>query len=231
MELMQLEMFVAVVEEGSFARAAQRVFRTQPAVSIGLRKLEEQLGATLLDRSSRTAHRLTPAGQFVYESASRMVALKKEALSRLRGEKDSSPARLSLGVSGDEGTSLVTRLGTKFGAANPDVGLAFLSGEPESFLRDIADRRLDAAFLPANSEQLATKRGFAVHPLPVSGSPDGLCFVLSKTGRSHTLRMFEEMVLSEVELRTRSNRETSLRNSGRPAFRQRARRRGVQRLG
>jgi DNA-binding transcriptional LysR family regulator len=231
MEFMQLEMFVAVVEERSFARAAERVFRTQPAVSIGLRKLEEQLGTSLLDRSSRTAHRLTPAGEFVYESASRMVALKKEALSMLRGEKDTSPARLSLGVNGDKGTSLVTQLGTKFCAANPDVRLAFFSGESESFLRDIADRRLDAAFLPARSQQEATKRGFVAYPLPVSGSPDGLCFVLSKTGRSHTLRMFEEMVLSEVELRTRSDRETSLRNSRRPAFRQRARKRGVQRIG
>jgi DNA-binding transcriptional LysR family regulator len=175
MELMQLEMFVAVVEERSFALAAQRVFRTPPAVSIALRKLEQQLGASLLDRSSRTAHRLTPAGEFVYESASRMVALKKEALCRLRGEKDSSPARLALGVTGHKVTNAVMQLGTKFCAANPDVRVTFLSGEPESCLRDIADRRLDAAFLPASSEQQATKRGFVVHPLPVS-FPDGLCF-------------------------------------------------------
>ena len=47
MELMQLEMFVAVVEERSFVRAAERVFRTQPAVSIGLRKLEGRIGVPL----------------------------------------------------------------------------------------------------------------------------------------------------------------------------------------
>jgi DNA-binding transcriptional LysR family regulator len=45
MELMQLEMFVAMVEEGSFHRAAARVFRTQPAVSMALRRLEQELGA------------------------------------------------------------------------------------------------------------------------------------------------------------------------------------------
>src|SRR6267154_203662 len=51
MELMQLEMFVAVVEEGSVRAASERVFRTQPAVSIGVRKLEEDFGATLCERS------------------------------------------------------------------------------------------------------------------------------------------------------------------------------------
>ena len=45
MELMQLEMFVAMVEEGSFRRAADRVFRTQPAVTMAIRKLEQELGA------------------------------------------------------------------------------------------------------------------------------------------------------------------------------------------
>src|SRR5712671_3849056 len=49
MELMQLEMLVAVAEEHSFLRAAERVFRTQPAVSIGIRKLEDRFGVLLLD--------------------------------------------------------------------------------------------------------------------------------------------------------------------------------------
>jgi DNA-binding transcriptional LysR family regulator len=63
MDLTQLEMFVAAVEERSFLRAAERVFRTQPAVSIGLRKLEGRIGAPLLDRSHRRSRRLTPAGE------------------------------------------------------------------------------------------------------------------------------------------------------------------------
>ena len=52
MELMQLEMFVAVVEEGSFLRSAERVFHTQPAVSIGLRKLERRNSHTAMHRQS-----------------------------------------------------------------------------------------------------------------------------------------------------------------------------------
>src|SRR5260370_32691994 len=69
MELMQLEMFVAVVEERSFLRAAERVFRTQPAVSIGLRKLEERIGVPLLDRSHRRGGGVAPSRGSPYQSA------------------------------------------------------------------------------------------------------------------------------------------------------------------
>ena len=63
MEFMQLEMFVALVEERSFQKAAERVFRTQPAVSLALRKLEQRIGTPLLDRSRPRDHRLTHAGK------------------------------------------------------------------------------------------------------------------------------------------------------------------------
>ena len=56
MDLMQLEMFVAAAEAHGVKRAAERVFRTQPAVSMALRKLESELGASLFDRSNRGAY-------------------------------------------------------------------------------------------------------------------------------------------------------------------------------
>jgi len=59
MELMQLEVFVAVVEEGSVRAAAERVFRTQPAVSIAVGKLEREFEAPSFDRSKRHAYRLS----------------------------------------------------------------------------------------------------------------------------------------------------------------------------
>lgn len=60
MELMQMEMFVAVVEEGSVRAAAGRVFRTQPAVSIAIRKLEEEFEAPfLIGRGAVTTNGLT----------------------------------------------------------------------------------------------------------------------------------------------------------------------------
>ncbi len=61
MELRQLEYFVAVAEEASFTRAAERMHISQSGISAQLRRLEQQLGAKLIDRSARTAT-LTPAG-------------------------------------------------------------------------------------------------------------------------------------------------------------------------
>ena len=84
MEFQQLEMFVAVVEEGSVRRAAERVFRTAPAVSIALRKLEEELGVPLFDRSERNNHHLTPAGRSLYSYATRILYMRKEATAAIK---------------------------------------------------------------------------------------------------------------------------------------------------
>jgi len=61
MELRQLEYFIAVAEEANFTRAADRVHISQSGVSAQIRQLERDLGATLIDRSGRTAT-LTAAG-------------------------------------------------------------------------------------------------------------------------------------------------------------------------
>lgn len=77
---MKLGMFVAVVEEGSVRAAAERVFRTQPAVSIAVRALEEEFEAPLFDRSERYEFRRTQAGEALYRYAKRMLSLRKEAV-------------------------------------------------------------------------------------------------------------------------------------------------------
>jgi DNA-binding transcriptional LysR family regulator len=82
MELYQLEHFIAVVEEHSFTRAAERVFRTQGAVSVTIRKLEEEVGVPLMVRDPHLC-RLTEAGQALLEYARRIVRLRDELLSRM----------------------------------------------------------------------------------------------------------------------------------------------------
>jgi LysR family hydrogen peroxide-inducible transcriptional activator len=62
MELMQLEIFVAVVEERSARKAADRVFRTQPALSIAIGKLEREVGFALLHRSRPMNYEPTDKG-------------------------------------------------------------------------------------------------------------------------------------------------------------------------
>ena len=73
MELRQLEYLVAVAEEASFTRAAQRVHISQSGVSAQIRQLERDLGATLIDRSGRSAT-LTPAGEAALAHARAVLA-------------------------------------------------------------------------------------------------------------------------------------------------------------
>jgi DNA-binding transcriptional LysR family regulator len=86
MELSQLEVFLAVARERRFSHAADKLFRTQSAVSQTIRKLEDELGEALFDRSSREGV-LTDAGKVLYEYAEKLINLRGEAtesLSELR---------------------------------------------------------------------------------------------------------------------------------------------------
>ena len=83
MDLLQLEHFLAVVEERTFTRAAERVCRTQPAVSQSIKKLEEEVGVLLLTRASRDVSP-TEAGRLLADYARQMIELRTEALQVLR---------------------------------------------------------------------------------------------------------------------------------------------------
>lgn len=82
MELSQLEVFLAVARERRFSRAAAKLFRTQSAVSQTIRKLEDELGEALFDRSSREGV-LTDAGQVLFEYAEKLLNLRSEAAESL----------------------------------------------------------------------------------------------------------------------------------------------------
>ena len=83
MDFFQLETFLAVAQTGSFSAAATQVRRTQPAVSQMVRKLEEEVGEPLFDRSSRDGM-LTDAGKVLEEYAQKMLNLRREARASLK---------------------------------------------------------------------------------------------------------------------------------------------------
>jgi DNA-binding transcriptional LysR family regulator len=72
LDLDALKAFVAACEEGSVSRAAQRLFRSQPAVTRQILSLEKELGTVLLDRSSRGV-RATPSGNAVFQKAQKLL--------------------------------------------------------------------------------------------------------------------------------------------------------------
>jgi DNA-binding transcriptional LysR family regulator len=95
MDLSQLETFLAVVEERGFSRAANRLHRTQPAISHTIRRLEEEVGEPLFERTSREGT-LTAAGELLREYAERLLRLRGEATAALEELRSLERGRLHL---------------------------------------------------------------------------------------------------------------------------------------
>ena len=175
MELRQLEYFVAVAEEANFTRAAERVHISQSGISAQLRRLEQQLGAELIDRSARTAT-LTPAGLAALAHARAAIAAAgavrqavDEVIGLLRG-------RLVVGmVTACTVEPLFDAL-SRFHATHSGVELSLLedasdrlierirSGEADLALTGVAAMPADLQGFPVTSERLVAAVP-ADHPL------------------------------------------------------------------
>jgi len=102
-DLYPLKVFSTVATERSFSRAAEKLLRTQPAVSMMVQRLERDLGEKLIDRSGRDLL-LTDAGQLVLEYARRFANLERELENALAELKDNSAGKLIIGA--NESTTL-----------------------------------------------------------------------------------------------------------------------------
>jgi DNA-binding transcriptional LysR family regulator len=96
-DINQLEVLIAVAQERGFARAAERLYRTQPAVSQAIQRLEEEVGAKLFDRSSKDGT-LTDAGHVVLKYAHDILNLRREAHEAVRELKDLHLGKVIIGA-------------------------------------------------------------------------------------------------------------------------------------
>jgi DNA-binding transcriptional LysR family regulator len=103
MELYPLKVFLTVATEKSFSRAAEKLLRTQPAVSLAVQRLETALNERLIDRSGNPLI-LTDAGRIVVDYARRFENLESELQNALAELRDNSAGRLIIGA--NESTSL-----------------------------------------------------------------------------------------------------------------------------
>jgi len=147
MELKQLEMFIAVVEEESVNKAADRVCRTQPAVSMALRKLEQEIGAPLFDRSQGHDYLLTQAGEVLYDYATRLLALRDEAVTVLEDLNNMRMGRLRVGANESISFYLLPKLTQVFHERHPQIKIEVMCQNSEGLLRELKQRKLDLALL------------------------------------------------------------------------------------
>jgi DNA-binding transcriptional LysR family regulator len=147
MELMQMQMFVAVVEEGGVRAAAERVFRTEPAVSMAIHRLEEEVGAPLFDRSKRYAYRLTEAGEALFRYAKQMLDLRKEAVSVLSDLTNVRAGLLRIGANESLSLHLFPEIAQAFLKQHARIQIELQCGRSESLLAELKDRKLDLALV------------------------------------------------------------------------------------
>lgn len=135
-----LRTFVAIVDNGSFTRAAQRLSLTQSTVSLQIKRLEDGLARRLFDRDGRDLQ-LTPEGEILLTYARQILQLGAEALSRLRETDVSGVVRL--GTPEDFATTHLSEVLACFARTHPQVALQVQCDFTVNLLADFAKGRYD----------------------------------------------------------------------------------------
>jgi DNA-binding transcriptional LysR family regulator len=175
MDLNQLQGFVTIVHEGTFTRAAERLFLTQPALSLQIKALEEELGAPLFERRNRQVF-LTEAGRTVFDRAEHLLALAGQIRQDIDALQGPHSGRLNIGASDTTCLYVLPPLVQQFRSRFPGVEIHLTnrpSGEIVELLKtgavDFGIVTLPVADSQVESERLFWREDVAIcrrgHPL------------------------------------------------------------------
>ncbi len=145
MEFDQLSFFLAVVDEGNFSRAAERVGRTQPALSLALKRLEDELGERLLDRTPRKVVP-TEAGRLLQNYAHRLIFLREEAQTSIAELRGLTRGRLRIGANESTSLYLLPELLVAYRQAYPHIKVEVFRSNSEQIPRQVLEYGLDVGF-------------------------------------------------------------------------------------
>ncbi len=180
----QLRSFLAIVDSGSFTRAAERVHKTQSAVSMHVRRLEEQLGCALFVKQGRGA-RLSQEGEKLIDYARRIMQIEAVAVAAL--SRKGLSGRIRLGIPDDYAEFFLADILSLFYQRHPGVEVAVVCENSVGLAAQLRAGALDLAVVtdcegveniePIRDEQLVwvASRRYQIDPtLPLSlamGSP------------------------------------------------------------
>jgi LysR family transcriptional regulator, transcription activator of glutamate synthase operon len=162
MDLRQLSYLVALAEERHFTRAAAREHVAQPALSQQIKRLEQELGLGLVERSTRHV-RITDAGQLLVARAKRILAETDAARAELEALKGVESGRVSVGAMHTMGPIDVSLVLAIFHERHPAVELTVREQSSEELAAMLRHDEVDLAFLSV-TEQIESE-GLALHQL------------------------------------------------------------------
>lgn len=158
LENFRLTVFRKVAEQLSFRKAAEELYLTQPAVSLQIKALEEDLGVALFDRSASQI-KLTAASKALLKYAEQSYHLLHEARHALAAFSGTQSGILTLGASTTIAQYVLPRLLGEFCAAHPRVHPTLVSGNTEHIVASVEDERIALGFIegpPRNRDLAAT---------------------------------------------------------------------------
>lgn len=158
MDLAALQVFQAVAREHSFSRAAEKLYRTQPAVSISIRKLEDWVGQPLFVRGSG-ARTLTDAGVLLVEYAERMLNLREEIRKGMRELRGLERGQVSVGVNESSIHALLPAL-SRYRRRHPGIHVRVHRVFSRNVPREVLNHQLDVgviSYLPEERELAAVE--------------------------------------------------------------------------
>jgi DNA-binding transcriptional LysR family regulator len=143
-DLISLEIFKAVADEGGITKAAAKLHRVQSNVTTRVKQLEERLGTTLFLRQNRRLV-LSPAGRQLLAYAERLLRLSSEAEAALRGGTPRGPLRLGA-LESTAATRLPSIL-SRYHRAYPDVRIELVTGTTGALVAKVVKHEIEAAFV------------------------------------------------------------------------------------
>ena len=148
-----LRTFIAIADTGSFSRGADRLFRSQSAVSLQIKRLETTLGKPVFERRARGIT-LTPIGEKLRPVAQRVVNLLDVTIGELRG--DALEGSIRIGIPDEYGETILPSVIANFVRQHPQVELGVRCGFSASFPHALASGELDLAVYAAESPDADT---------------------------------------------------------------------------
>lgn len=153
MDLTELKYFAAVVEHGSFSKAASHIFVSQPTLSRTVKNLEKELNVALLERSTRRLI-LTDAGKLVYDQAKKIIGATNDINVLLDDLMDHPSGEIKIGIPPLIGTLFFPQIATKFKKLYPDVSLHLIEYGAKRIEHLIIENEIDVGIvvLPVNTK-------------------------------------------------------------------------------
>ena len=144
MELRHLRYFVAVAEEKSFNKAAERLFISQPPLSRQIKQLEEEIGVTLIDRDNRPL-KLTEAGDFFYDHALQIIK-KSDDLRAMTFRKGNFDNSLSIGFVSSILYGILPKVIARFREVYPNIEIKLYELNSWQQTQSLVEGKIDVGY-------------------------------------------------------------------------------------